>query len=80
VKYFASVAMLIVIPNIIVAHPSAPVANLKELIQRARSKPGQLSFASNGNGTSSHMAGELLNVAAGLISLLPGKIWHHVLE
>lgn len=66
VKDFAPVAMLIVIPNIIVAHPSVPAANLKELIQLARSKPGQLSFASNGNGTSSHMVGELLNLEAGI--------------
>ncbi len=66
VKDFAPVAMLIVIPNIIVAHPSVPAANLKELIQLARSKPGQLSFASNGSGTSSHMAGELLNLEAGI--------------
>ena len=64
VKDFAPVAMLIVIPNIIVAHPAVPAANLQELIQIARGKPGQLSFASNGNGTSSHMVGELLNLEA----------------
>jgi tripartite-type tricarboxylate transporter receptor subunit TctC len=66
VKDFSPVAMLIVIPNIIVAHPALPAANLKELIRLARSKPGQLGFASNGNGTSSHMAGELLNLEAGI--------------
>lgn len=66
VQDFAPVAMLIVIPNIVVAHPSVPASNLKELIQLARSKPGQLSFASNGNGTSSHIAGELLNLEAGI--------------
>ena len=66
VKDFAPVAMLIVVPNIIVAHPAVPAANLKELIQLARSKPQQVSFASNGNGTSSHMAGELLNLEAGI--------------
>ena len=74
VKDFAPVAMLIVIPNIIVAHPSVPAANIKELIVLARSKPGALSFASNGNGTSSHMAGELLNLEAGIkLSHIPYK-------
>lgn len=66
VKDFAPVAMLIVIPNVLVAHPSVPASNLKELIQLARTRPGQLSFASNGNGTSSHIAGELLNREAGV--------------
>lgn len=66
VKDFAPVAMLIVIPNIFVAHSSVPVSSLKELIALARSKPGQLSYASNGNGTSSHMAGELLKIEAGI--------------
>jgi tripartite-type tricarboxylate transporter receptor subunit TctC len=54
------------VPNIIVAHPAVPVSNLKELIQLARSKPGQISYASNGTGTASHMAGELLNLEAGI--------------
>ncbi len=66
IKDFAPVAMLIVIPNIIVAHPALPVKNIPELIQLARNKPGQLSFASNGNGTSSHMSGELLNLEANI--------------
>jgi len=74
VKDFAPISMLIVIPNIIVAHSSVPVSNLKELIALARSKPGQISFASNGNGTSSHMAGELLNIEAGIkIAHVPYK-------
>ncbi|HEV7820411.1 MAG TPA: tripartite tricarboxylate transporter substrate-binding protein, partial [Burkholderiales bacterium] len=57
---------LMATPNIIVAHPSVPAANLKDLIQLARGKPGQISYASNGSGTSSHMAGELLNLEAGI--------------
>jgi tripartite-type tricarboxylate transporter receptor subunit TctC len=66
VKDFAPVAILMSIPNIIVAHPAVPASNLKELIQLARSKPGQFSYASNGSGTVSHMAGELLNLEAGI--------------
>lgn len=66
IKDFAPVAILMATPNIIVAHPSVPVSNVKELIQFARSKPGEISYASNGSGTSSHMAGELLNLEAGI--------------
>ncbi len=74
IKDFAPVAMMIVIPNVLVAHPSLPASNLKELIALAKSKPGKLSFASNGNGTSSHMAGELLNLDAGIkIEHIPYK-------
>jgi tripartite-type tricarboxylate transporter receptor subunit TctC len=66
VRDFAPVAILMATPNIIVAHPGVPASNLKKLIQLAKSKPGQLSYASNGSGTSSHMAGELLNLEAGI--------------
>ena len=66
VRDFAPVAILMSTPNIIVAHPAVPVASLKELLQSARSKPGQISYASNGSGTASHMAGELLNLEAGI--------------
>jgi tripartite-type tricarboxylate transporter receptor subunit TctC len=65
-KDFEPVAILMATPNIIVAHPGVPASNLKELIQLAKSKPGQISYASNGSGTSSHMAGELLNLEAGI--------------
>ena len=66
IKHFTPIASLIVIPNVLVAHPSVPARSLQELIQLARAKPGQLSYASNGAGTSAHMAGELLNRAAGI--------------
>jgi tripartite-type tricarboxylate transporter receptor subunit TctC len=66
VRDFAPVAILMATPNIIVAHPGVPASNLKELIQLAKNKPGQISYASNGSGTSSHMAGELLNLEAGI--------------
>ncbi len=66
IRDFAPVAILMATPNIIVAHPSVPAANVKELIQLAKAKPGQISYASNGSGTSSHMAGELLNLEASI--------------
>ena len=66
VRDFAPVAILMATPNIIVAHPGVPASNMKELIQLARGKPGQISYASNGAGTASHMAGEFLNLEAGI--------------
>jgi tripartite-type tricarboxylate transporter receptor subunit TctC len=47
-----------------VVHPSLPASNLKELIALAKAKPGSLSFASGGNGTTSHLCGELLKTTA----------------
>ncbi len=66
VKDFAAVASLIAIPNAIVAYRAVPARNLQELIQLARAKPGQLAYASNGTGTSSHMAAEFLMRSTGI--------------
>lgn len=51
-------------PNLWVVHPSVPANDLKGLIALAKAKPDALSFASGGNGTTSHLCGELLNVSA----------------
>ena len=51
-------------PNMMVVHPGLPASNLKELIALAKAKPGALSFASGGNGTTSHLCGELLKTTA----------------
>lgn len=50
--------------NILVVHPSLPVRSVQELISFARNKPGQLTFASGGHGTSPHMGGELFKSLA----------------
>jgi tripartite-type tricarboxylate transporter receptor subunit TctC len=47
-------------PFVLLAHPSAGVANVQELIAAARAKPGQINYGSSGNGTILHLAGELL--------------------
>jgi len=51
---------------IMVVHPSVPAASLKEFIALAKSKPGALNYASSGNGTPYHMAGELFKSMAGV--------------
>lgn len=61
---FASITMLMVTPNLLVAHPSLPAKSVRELIALARAYPGQLTFASAGIGSSPHMAGELFNYLA----------------
>jgi len=67
VKDFTPVAMVASVPNLLVAHPSLGVSNLKELIALAKSKPpGEIIYGSSGIGTSTHLAGELINVMAGI--------------
>jgi len=53
-------------PNMIVVHPNVKAENLNELIALAKSQPGALSFASAGNGSTSHLCGETLKVTAGI--------------
>jgi tripartite-type tricarboxylate transporter receptor subunit TctC len=53
-------------PNILVVHPTLPAKSWKELQALAKQRPGQLSFSSGGVGSSSHLAGELLKVVAGI--------------
>jgi tripartite-type tricarboxylate transporter receptor subunit TctC len=53
-------------PNILVVNPNVPARTLSELIALAKAKPNSLSFASQGNGSTGHMCGELLNQLAGI--------------
>jgi tripartite-type tricarboxylate transporter receptor subunit TctC len=53
-------------PNLWVAHPQLPAKSITEVIALARAKPGALSFASGGAGTTSHLCGELLKTTAQL--------------
>jgi tripartite-type tricarboxylate transporter receptor subunit TctC len=63
-KDFVGVARIGADPYIFSVHPSLPVASVKELIALARAKPGQLTYAHNGNGSAQHVSGELLKQAA----------------
>jgi tripartite-type tricarboxylate transporter receptor subunit TctC len=57
---FTPISLLALAPIAILAHPSVPAKNLHELIALAKSRPGQLTLASAGTGTSSHLSAELL--------------------
>jgi tripartite-type tricarboxylate transporter receptor subunit TctC len=61
----APIALLGVVPNVLVVHPSVPAHDLKELIELARTKPDGLIFATSGAGTASHLAAELFNGKSG---------------
>jgi tripartite-type tricarboxylate transporter receptor subunit TctC len=62
----AAVTELVSSPNVLVVHPSLPVKSVRELIALARAKPGQIAFGSGGNGTSTHLGGEILPLMAGV--------------
>jgi len=63
---FAAVSLVGTAPSLLSLHPSLPVKNVKELIEAAKAKPRQLTFASSGVGTAPHLAGELFNTMAGV--------------
>ena len=64
VKSFAPVAMLVAAPNVVTVNPGLPVNSIKELVALAKSKPGELQYASSGVGTFLHLAGELFKITA----------------
>ena len=65
-KDLAPVMQVAAGPFVFVVNPAVPAHNMAELIALAKAKPGQINFASSGNGTSLHLAGELLNSMAGI--------------
>lgn len=73
-KDFRPVSMLATAPVLLVTHPSVPASDLKALLALARARPGSLSYASGGNGASTHLSGELMKIAAGVdITHVPYK-------
>jgi tripartite-type tricarboxylate transporter receptor subunit TctC len=64
VKDFAAITPAALLPNMIVAHPSIPARNVKELIALARAKPGEVSYASSGNFL--YLSGALFTTMAGI--------------
>jgi tripartite-type tricarboxylate transporter receptor subunit TctC len=65
-KDFAPVATIQRSDYVLVVHPSLPANSLRELVALAKSKPGQISYASSGNGNLNHLAAELFNMMTGI--------------
>jgi tripartite-type tricarboxylate transporter receptor subunit TctC len=64
-KDFEPVAMIASLPQLLAAHPALPVNSVADLVKLAKSKPGELSFASVGNGSPGHLAGEMFKLNTG---------------
>ncbi len=65
-KDFQPVALAGAAALVIVAHPSLPARTVKELVALDKAKPGSINYASGGNGTATHLAGELFKQVAGV--------------
>jgi len=65
VKDFTPITLVASTPLILVVHPSLPVKSVRELIALAKSKPGEIAYASSGNGTILHLAGETFQTQSG---------------
>jgi len=66
IKDFSIISNMVNFPLLLVAHPSLPANNVRELIALAKAKPGTIYFSSPGSGNSGHLAGELFNSMAGV--------------
>jgi len=65
-KDFTPLGLIVDVPSGLVVHPSLPVRNLKEFIDLAKKRPGELFYSTSGRGTVGHLSGELLNSMAGI--------------
>jgi tripartite-type tricarboxylate transporter receptor subunit TctC len=65
-KDIAPITMGVVFPNVFVVHPSVPAKTLQEYVALAKSKPGELNYASSGIGGAGHLSGELFKQRAGV--------------
>ena len=63
---FTPIVSLVRAPNLLVVNPALPVRSVADLIALAKAKPGELTFGSSGIGASSHLAGEMLKLKAGI--------------
>src|ERR1044071_848242 len=62
----AAIGGITTFPNVLLVSSQDPARSLQDIVSRARTDPGKLTYGSSGPGTSSHLAGELLSVAAGI--------------
>ncbi|MDB5811963.1 MAG: tripartite tricarboxylate transporter receptor family protein [Betaproteobacteria bacterium] len=66
VKDFAPITLIATVPNILVVNPALPVKTVKDLVALAKKRPGEILYASIGNGTPSHLSAELFDSMAGI--------------
>ncbi len=66
IKDFAPISLIGSIPLVVLTTASLPVQNVHDLIEYARKRPGELNYGSSGNGSLTHLAGELFNSAGGV--------------
>ena len=66
IRDFAPISLVATTPFVVVTHPSVPAKTVKELIALAKSKPGRLTMASGGTGSSNHLVGELFQSLTGI--------------
>ncbi|OGA40006.1 MAG: hypothetical protein A3G24_27560 [Betaproteobacteria bacterium RIFCSPLOWO2_12_FULL_62_13] len=66
IRDFAPVTQVAAMPNLLVMHPTLPVRNVKQMLTLAKSRPGELAYASAGIGTGPHLSMELFNHMAGI--------------
>ena len=66
VKDFSHVTLMAIMPSLLTTHPTLPVKNVKELVALAKTKPGEMTYASTGNGTSPHMLMEMFKAMTGI--------------
>ena len=65
IKDFAGASYVGYVPNVLAVHPSINVKSVKELVALLKTKPGQLNYASSGNGSTQHLAGEMFKQLTG---------------
>jgi tripartite-type tricarboxylate transporter receptor subunit TctC len=65
-KSFESIGLIGTSPLVLLANPSLPAQSVKELVALAKAQPGKLAYASFGNGTTAHLAGEMFKLVAGV--------------
>jgi len=73
IRDFAPVTLFVTSPLLLVAHPSLPVRNVKELIALAKSRPGQIDYASAGTGSPTHLGMEIFRSVGAVMNHVPYK-------
>lgn len=63
---FSTISLLATTPFMMIVHPSLPARSVRELVQLAKSRPGQINYASSGAGTAAHLAMEMFKLEAGI--------------